>query len=464
MTEPSSTEARQGIPVLSPTATRTTRYGPTPPASDSTRILRGIRADGTRLSLAEHVALHGPLPHWPGTSGEHPVVRAADAAGLLGKGGGRFPLARKMRTVVESAGPLRRPVVVVNAAESEPASRKDAALLSLVPHLVLDGAVAAAAAVNAREIVLWLHRGEPAKRRAVEAAIAERRGARLPGRFRVVEGPPRYVGGEASAMASFLSGGEARPRMSPPRVAERGVDGRPTLVSNAETLAHLALVVRHGPTWYRGLGTAAEPGTALITLTGAVALPGVIEVGVGTSIGAILAAAGGTTSNPAALLIGGYAGTWVPAERGRPLTWAAESLASAGVSGGVGLIAVLPEGACVVAETARLAGWLAGEGAQQCGPCLNGLPALAKACRTLATGPAADSAPPLLRRWAGMVEGRGACHHPDGVAGLVRSMLEAFPEEVARHAAGLPCASAHATARQSVLALPAPEHGELAWR
>ncbi|MCU0264534.1 MAG: proton-conducting membrane transporter [Actinomycetia bacterium] len=432
------------------------------------RVLRGLRADGAALTLAEHLRVHGPLiDHGGHRRGEHAVVGLAEAAGLRGRGGGGFPLADKLRTVVGAAGHTRRPVVVVNAAESEPASRKDAVLLTRTPHLVLDGAALAAAAVGARDVVVWLHRGDVAGARAARAAVGERAATGVLGvRHRVVEGPPRYVAGEASAIAAHLSGGPARPRVTPPRVAQRGVHGRPTLVSNAETLAHLALVARHGPGWFRALGTPEEPGTTLVTVLGAVGVPGVVEVPVGTPLGAVLAPTGGPPPVGGAVLVGGYAGTWLPADRALPLPWSQAGLAAAGGTPGVGLVAVLPADACPVAETARLVGWLAGEGAQQCGPCLNGLPALAGACRALAAGPASDAAaaPGLLHRWAGMVEGRGACHHPDGVAGLVRSLLAAFPDEVARHAAGRPCPAAAVTATRSVLPLPPPEPGGPAWR
>ncbi len=58
--------------------------------------------------------------------------------------------------------------------------------------------------------------------------------------MRLFAAPPRFLAGQESALASRVSGGPALPAFSPPRVFERGVDGRPTLVQNVETLAHLA--------------------------------------------------------------------------------------------------------------------------------------------------------------------------------------------------------------------------------
>jgi NADH:ubiquinone oxidoreductase subunit F (NADH-binding) len=294
---------------------------------------------------------------------------------------------------------------------------------------------------------------------ALEAALAERGAAGLDDpALRVVQGPARYVSGQATAAVSHLSGGRAVPVSRTVPMAARGLDGRPTLVSNAETLAHLALVVRHGAAAFRRAGTAAEPGTMLVTIAGAVVSPGVVEAGVGTSIRQLLCAAGGVSdAGLSALLVGGYAGSWLAPQR-VDLPYSRAGLALAGAEPGAGIVLALPAGACPVHETARLAAWLAQEGAGQCGPCVNGLPALAAQCRLLAKGgPGAASAPAQLRRWAGMVAGRGACHHPDGVVRLVHSMLATFSDEVDAHARGTGCQPLRP-------AITLPAHSEGTWR
>jgi NADH:ubiquinone oxidoreductase subunit F (NADH-binding) len=443
-------------PAAAPPGHPGTAHPPAGPAraGGGLRLLRGLRADGAPMTLTDHLAAHGMLP------GSGPdVIALAEASGLLGRGGGNFPLGTKMRAARDGSTPRRRPVVVVNAAESEPASRKDFLLVTRAPHLVLDGAAAAARALGATEAVVWLHRGRPAMAAVLRAALAERAAARLADPvFRLVEGPSRYVSGQATAAVAYLGGGKAIPFPSPVPMARRGIGGKPTLVSNAETLAQLALVVRHGAAAFRSAGTMAEPGTMLVTTVGAVASPGVVEAAVGTPVRHLLQAAGGVIGDPVgALLVGGYAGSWLPQELA-DLPYSRAGLAGAGADPGVGMVVVLPAGACPVVETARLAAWLADEGVGQCGPCLNGLPALAAECRLLAYGgPNAAGAPDRLRRWAGMVEGRGACHHPDGVVRLVRSLLLGFGEEVARHAGGAPC-------RAALPAIVLPGRGSGGWR
>lgn len=399
------------------------------------RLLAGV-VPGRALTLGEHTDVHGPLPRVRGrlvNRDRHPLVLELGDAGIGGRGGAGFPFDRKLAAVARASS---RPTVVVNVAESEPASAKDQVLTTLAPHLVLDGAEVAAQLVGSRDVVLWTHGSRDGVADALRRAVRERR-PRL--QHRVVEGPDRYVAGESSAVVRYLSGGPAKPMTAPPRVSERGVDGRPTLLSNAETYAQVALVARHGADWYRSEGTAAEPGTLLVTLAGAVARPGVQEVPFGTTVRDLVVAAGGLTEPVTAVLVGGYGGGWMAADSVLPLRLTREAFRAAGGDLGVGLLAFLPSRRCGLAETAALTTWLAGESAGQCGPCVNGLPAMATAFAGLVErGDAA--APALLRRWAGMVTGRGACHHPDGVARLVASALDVFDADLDRHLSGQVCA------------------------
>ncbi len=397
------------------------------------RLLAGARPDGRALTLAEHLDVHGPRPHIHRRAGAERLIGLAAAAGLCGRGGAGYPLARKLKAVTGGRGEA---VVVVNGAESEPATRKDAALLSCAPHLVLDGAVLAAQAIRAREIVVWLHRDPVEPPSPVEAAIEERVAADDdPVFIRVAYGPARYVAGQSSAAVNHLSGGPALPTMSPPHATERGVHGRPTLVSNVETLAQLALLARHGVSWFRSVGTADEPGTLLVTLTGAVRRSLVVEVPFGVPLGHLLRTAD-LIERPQALLVGGYSGGWLPWPAAAELPLTVADLRRAGAGLGVGMVAALPAGRCGLAETAHLVTWLAGENAGQCGPCVHGLPAIAQAMCALAAGRPDHDTVRLLYRWTAMVRGRGLCHHPDGVAALVRSALRVFRTEIAGHLAG----------------------------
>jgi NADH:ubiquinone oxidoreductase subunit F (NADH-binding) len=235
--------------------------------------------------------------------------------------------------------------------------------------------------------------------------------------------PEGFVVGEESALLNALDGRPAKPRLKPPYPFERGLGGAPTLVQNAETLAHLALISRFGAQWFRSLGTTAEPGTALVSLSGAVARPGVYEVELGTRTDQLVAQAGGTTERVEAYLVGGYFGGWTRNAE-RPLA-AAHGL-------GAGVVVAFPASACGVRESARVTRFLATESAGQCGPCVHGLAALAGGLEQIAHGQTRDHRG-RLSRWASQVAARGACRHPDGVARFVASALDVFDEELSLH-------------------------------
>jgi NADH:ubiquinone oxidoreductase subunit F (NADH-binding) len=200
-----------------------------------------------------------------------------------------------------------------------------------------------------------------------------------------------------------------------------------------ESLAHAAMIARLGDHWFRGLGRGAAAGTSLLTLSGAVGRPGVLEVAQGTAIGEAVTAGGGPTTASRAVLLGGYFGGWVPAGEAWELPLDAAELHSRGYSLGCGVVAVLPEHRCGVVETGRIMAYLAHESARQCGPCVFGLRAVAAAVSRIATGGAEADDLERLRRWSGELSGRGACHHPDGAAGLMLSALRVFDEEFVHH-------------------------------
>jgi NADH:ubiquinone oxidoreductase subunit F (NADH-binding) len=383
----------------------------------SARVLGAAAPD-----LAAHRQRNGALPR-PGAG---QLIRLAEQSGLTGRGGAGFPTWRKLAAV--ATGPPG--VVVANGAEGEPASAKDRTLLSRAPHLVLDGLQLAAEAVRADRAYIYTRDA------AVGAALAERRAAGWDHtRVEVVVAPDGFVTGEETAVVAAIEGRAARPRDKARRIVESGVRGRPTLVQNVETLAHLALIARHGSAWFRARGTVDEPGTFLASVGGAVAVPGVYEIGYGLPVGDLLRTAGGASERVRAILIGGYHGTWLPAGLDHlPLSRA--GLRPVGGSPGAGVVLALPATRCGLVASARIIGYLAAQNAGQCGPCVNGLPRLADTFARLARRDRHPGLSAEVTRLAAVVEGRGACRHPDGTVRLVRSSLEVFGDEVARHLTG----------------------------
>ncbi|HXS63424.1 MAG TPA: NADH-ubiquinone oxidoreductase-F iron-sulfur binding region domain-containing protein [Streptosporangiaceae bacterium] len=384
---------------------------------------------GAPTSLHDHLARHNPLLTRLCRSSADALIEEVRLAGLTGRGGAAFPAARKLASVAAAGG---RPVVVANGTEGEPASAKDKVLAATEPHLVLDGAVIAAAMVGARKAYIVV---DPVVVATMEFAVAERVAARLDRvRLRVVPAADGFVAGEASAVVNWIERGVPAPRSTPPRLAERGLHGQPTLVNNIETLAQIALIARYGARWFRSAGTQAEPGTMLVTLTGAVRTEGVREIEIGRPVRDVLALAGGLSVPVSALLLGGYSGAWVRWPDVADLPFSAAGLAGVHAGPGAGLIAALPADRCPLVETAAIARYLAGESAGQCGPCLFGLGAISAELTSLAAG--RPSSPDLIRRWLGQVDGRGACRHPDGAARMIRSALSVFAAEVSEHLGG----------------------------
>jgi NADH:ubiquinone oxidoreductase subunit F (NADH-binding) len=353
------------------------------------------------------------------------LIAAVEAAGLRGRGGAAFPTGAKMRAVAAGTGAK---VVVANGTEGEPLSDMDRVLLVTNPHAVLDGLAAAVAAVGAGRAILCVARGQAGLVDGLRRALAQRRDEVA---VELAQSPDRYVTGQESALMAWLNGGDARPIFGP-RPSERGVGGRPTLVDNVETLAHVGLIARRGPAWFRRLGLAEEPGSALVTVSGGVRDPGVYEIPIGYPLADLLRHVG--TETIGAVLLGGYFGCWIDPGRVGTATLSNAGLAPLGARLGCGVISVVPERSCGLAEVAAVADWYAANSSGQCGACLFGLADIARAVRGLVTGePGAEAA---ARRWTAMVRGRGACGLPDGAAMFVESALASLPAEIDAHRRG----------------------------
>lgn len=397
----------------------------------SLRLLAGPRRGGPE-PWAEHCdRLGGPIGTEIRRRSPLSFIEDVRQAGLTGRGGGAFPTATKLAALARAG---RRTAVIANGTETEPASAKDSVLLRLRPHLILDGLEAAARVVQASALAVVVP--TELERRILVSALAERSGPSALDVTEVVVASRAFVAGEETSVVNWLDGRAATPRLQPPRLSARGWGNLPTLVQNVETLAHLGLVARFGPRWFRTAGTGAEPGTMLVTVSGAAERTGVYEVPLGVPLGAILAAAAGDPSARFAL-IGGYSGAWLRLPEAASAPMSRAGLRPHAGTPGAGVVHLLEPGACGLAEGHLVVEWMARQSAGQCGPCVHGLYAIAKTMGTLARpGCSGPNDLELISRWCGQVEGRGACRHPDGVVNFVRSTLRTFGEEVDRHLRG----------------------------
>ncbi|MEU8994253.1 NADH-ubiquinone oxidoreductase-F iron-sulfur binding region domain-containing protein [Streptomyces caniferus] len=417
MTAPAPTRPLPVVPGPSEPVPTLASFGPP-------RLLAGLD-EVPRLDRVAHLSRHGSLPQLNSTE----LVALAEDIDLRGRGGAGFPFARKLTAVMDG---MRRAdgkgAVVVNGSEGEPSCLKDTALLLGAPHLVIDGALLAADALGAQEVALGVTRMDVLN--SVQRAIDERGPVRPT--LRVTLLTERFVTGEGSAMTNGLGGGPGLPSGRKIRSSERGLNGVPTLLSNTETYAQLAVAARLGALGYRSVGLPTEPGTLLLTVAGS----RVVEVPYGVSLARVLALCG--MDQGQGVLIGGYHGTFVSPTDSLTAALSKESLAEYKAVLGAGAVLPLPYDTCPAGETVRVAQWMGAESAGQCGPCVLGLPALAEQLDRAVRGGGAAALEAVQARMRA-VEKRGACSHPDGTARFVASALAAFPEEFERHAQGFGC-------------------------
>lgn len=401
-----------------------------------------------RIDLPAHRTLHGE----PVLRDIETLIAQVNEVDMRGRGGAAFPVGRKLRAVADAAG-ARESVVLVNGSEGEPASFKDTMMLIRNPHLVLDGAVLAAEALHAREVVVAIGSGGEVAESSVSAAVAERRAANVAGgqeshvRIRVVGLEERFISGEGGALVRGVNGDLAIPNGRKKRAAESGVDGLPTLLSNTETFAQLALLAEFGPEGYAEYGTAKEPGTVLLSVSGGATNPAVVEAPTGTPLIDVLDLCEAEIGD--GVLMGGYHGAWMSYENALSAVISREGMKAMGSELGAGIIVPLGDSTCPLGETTRVAAYLAAQSSGQCGPCRLGLPDVARALLALAEGTGSTDA---VRRTVRAVERRGACFHPDGTARFVLSSLDAFESDIALHLEYGSCG------RPVRGVLPLPEH------
>ena len=328
-------------------------------------------------------------------------------AGLTGMGGAGFPAWRKWEAVHAEPAPR---VVVMNADEGEPGTFKDRYLMELRPQLVLDGLEIAMRFCETDHAYVYLREEYAASRRGLEAAIAER-GISV----EIVVGAGSYVCGEESAMLESMEGRRGMPRLRPPYPSQYGYLGLPTLISNVETFAHVARVVR---------GEWAP--SRLWSVSGAVKRPGCYDAPLDVTARQLIDDyAGGATAEIGAIVPGGAAsGILPPAALDVPLT--REALAEWGCGPGSAGFQVFPASYSVqrlLAETMR---FFAEESCQKCTPCRIGNRALHHVFAGELT-----MTQEKLDEWLEALEATSICGLGQASPIPVRAALAHWPEEVA---------------------------------
>ncbi|HXF97587.1 MAG TPA: NADH-ubiquinone oxidoreductase-F iron-sulfur binding region domain-containing protein [Gaiellaceae bacterium] len=362
------------------------------------------------------------------------IVEELKASGVTGYGGAGFPAGIKWEAVAREPAPR---YVVVNADEGEPGTIKDRYLMELRPHLLLEGVLIAMAFAEAERGYIYLREEYAGARRRLAAAIEELRAAGLlAGRsLELVIGAGAYIAGEETAMLESMEGRRAMPRLRPPFPAQVGYLGRPTLINNVETLAHVPFILREGGERWAALGVRGATGVRLWSVSGAVRRPGCYEAPNGITLRELVEEhAGGFAGEVGAIVPGGAAsGILPPSALDVPLT--REGLREYGAGVGSAAVQVFPASYSplrLLAETMR---FFSEESCQKCTPCRIGNRALHHLCEELAEGRA-----PLSREkveeWLLAMEKTSICGLGQASPVPVRNAMRWWPELFAPLGAG----------------------------
>jgi NADH-quinone oxidoreductase subunit F len=406
---------------------RTQRRARRPEARRLTRHLRGRRDLGAARARGAYAGLAAARRQAPAEATE-----VVSASGLRGRGGAYFPTGVKWQSA--RAHPAPR-YLVVNAEEGEPGVFKDRYLMEGDPHLLVEGLLIAAHAIEAKRVFVYVNGEANAAASALARALDEASAAGLLAgvEVEVRRGAGGYVCGEESVILSSIEGERAVPRLKPPLPVERGLWGRPTVINNVETLANLPAVFRDGVEAFRSLGTAEHPGTKLISLSGAVARPGLYEVPLGTSMRAAVEGLGGGAPDGGtvrAVLAGGPSGGLVPASLlDVPLLGGV--LDAGGAALGAGGLVVIGDSMPVLDVVQHLAAYNATESCGKCTPCREGAPRMRDLIDELGRGEAPDDAIELLDALDEAMSNASLCGLGQMAALPYRSVRTHFFEQLA---------------------------------
>ena len=353
------------------------------------------------------------------------VVAELKASGLTGYGGAGFPTGVKWEAVRAEAGPR---YVIVNADEGEPGTVKDRYVMERRPHLMFEGMLIAMRVVEATEGLVYLREEYGRARERLESALGELRAAGLLDglEIRLVIGAGAYICGEETAMLESMEGRRGMPRLKPPFPSQVGYLGRPTLINNVETLAHVPAILRLGGEAWAALGTREASGVRLWSVTGAVARPGCYEAPNGSTVGELVELAGGATDEIGAIVPGGAAsGILPPAALDVPLT--RDALRDWGAGVGSAAVQVFPARyppLRLLAETIR---FFAEESCQKCTPCRIGNRGIHHVLKELERGHVAMSRE-QIEAWLDAMVKTSICGLGQGAPFPVRNAFRHWPE------------------------------------
>ncbi len=376
--------------------------------------------------------------------GRDGVIGTVRASGLRGRGGAGFPTGIKWSGLANM--PAATKFAVCNAAEGEPGTFKDRAIIRRNPYQVLEGLAAAAFAVGAETAFIGIKEKFANSISRLETAAAELSAAGMLGDLEIafVTGPDDYLFGEEKGLLEVIEGRDPLPRLYPPYVQglfeEPGGPPQPALVNNVETLANVTHILTKGVDWYRTRGTDQSPGTMVCTVGGDTVIEGVAEIELGTPLGKVLDMVGGgmrENREPYMILNGVSNAPLTAADLDVAVSF--EAMRQAGSGLGSAGFTFLDQEACAVKVAASASAFLYRGSCGQCPPCKLGTGAITERFATLTMGGGGQDEIEEIAAWTQRVTDSNRCGLGAGQQALAAGVLERFPEDLAHHAAGAGC-------------------------
>jgi NADH-quinone oxidoreductase subunit F len=371
------------------------------------------------------------------------LIEMVKSSGLRGRGGAGFPTGVKWGFLPTDSPKPR--YLCVNADESEPGTFKDRQILEDNPHLLIEGIVISAYAIQSHTAYIYI-RGEFAfGAKVLDRALAEAYakgylGTNILGTgfaldVYVHRGAGAYICGEETGLIESLEGKRAYPRVKPPFPATHGVFGSPTIVNNVETLACVPPIVARGPQWFKSIGPEKSPGPKLFCVSGHVAKPGVFELPMGVSLRELIYEHAGGIPNGKALKAVIPGGSSVPVLKADEIDVAMdfESVAKAGsLLGSCGVI-VMDEDTCMVRALQNISHFYRHESCGQCTPCREGTNWMELLLTRVEKGQGREQDAALLANICSHIAGNSLCALGDAAVGPVKSLVETYMHEIEQH-------------------------------
>ena len=392
------------------------------------------------ISLDEYL-LHGGYSGLAKTLSTTPEAVTGDVkdSGLRGRGGAYFPAAIKWESARKFTAPK---YLVVNCEEGEPGIFKDRHIMEGMPHRLLEGTIIAAYASGASTAYAYVNAEADLSAERLQAAIDQAYESGLLGddilgsgfglHIEIRRGAGGYVCGDETTLLNTMEGYRREPRIKPPLPIESGLWGKPTVINNAETLASVPFILSEGASAFMDIGANGDAGTKLISLSGAVRQPGLVEVPMGTTLREIIFGLGGGPRNGggfSAIAVGGPSSGVLPTSMlDTPI--APGALHESGVMLGAGGVVAIDEDEDVLQVVRHLAAYNADESCGKCTPCREGTPRIVDALDRLIAGQGSETDLDELRQLAEVVELASLCNLGQAAGGPVNSALHFFAAEI----------------------------------